>query len=385
MPMLRNRIIYGLLILMLAVMFVATNNRLVLFFLITFPAIGMVSFLSLVYERRTRTIQLDFSKSSDISRDPFLKFIVGRKWKIPVGRLQLAIEYENELYEKKNTVTLCMEPVNKKQAEYRVTTEKQECGKIQIKCSQGRVEDILGIWHMPIAVPEKVSYLVYPIIPEIQLSASENRRKRYEGEKYAPNQSGMDVTEVHDLREYHKGDSLNSIHWKLSSKVDKLIVREFGNPSSQQALILYDGAFYGYEAAHNLVNGVLGMTAALGRAMLYSGRAHSICFSYDNQLHMKQITNSNELMDCLTNLLESHLSHMKIQDIELQETQFLEHVILVAGHMDEEVCSKLGERTELTVVLVTEGDREYIEEHGNFKILVIPSSRLKDNIHQIEV
>ena len=53
--------------------------------------------------------------------------------------------------------------------------------------------------------------------------------------------------------------------------------------------------------------------------------------------------------------------------------------------MDEEVCSKLGERTELTVVLVTEGDREYIEEHGNFKILVIPSSRLKDNIHQIEV
>ena len=37
---------------------------------------------------------------------------------------------------------------------------------------------------------------------------------------------GGGFSEEHDLRDYRPGDMSNSIHWKLSSKADKLIVRE---------------------------------------------------------------------------------------------------------------------------------------------------------------
>ena len=37
---------------------------------------------------------------------------------------------------------------------------------------------------------------------------------------------GGGFSEEHDLRDYRPGDMSNSIHWKLSSKTDKLIVRE---------------------------------------------------------------------------------------------------------------------------------------------------------------
>ena len=37
---------------------------------------------------------------------------------------------------------------------------------------------------------------------------------------------GGGFSEEHDLREYRPGDTVNSIHWKLSSKTDKVIVRE---------------------------------------------------------------------------------------------------------------------------------------------------------------
>lgn len=37
---------------------------------------------------------------------------------------------------------------------------------------------------------------------------------------------GGGYSEEHDLREYQPGDTVNSIHWKLSSKTDKVIVRE---------------------------------------------------------------------------------------------------------------------------------------------------------------
>ena len=37
---------------------------------------------------------------------------------------------------------------------------------------------------------------------------------------------GGGYSEEHELREYRPGDAGNSIHWKLSSKTDELIVRE---------------------------------------------------------------------------------------------------------------------------------------------------------------
>ena len=37
---------------------------------------------------------------------------------------------------------------------------------------------------------------------------------------------GGGYAEEHELREYRPGDMVNSIHWKLSSKTDKVIVRE---------------------------------------------------------------------------------------------------------------------------------------------------------------
>ena len=37
---------------------------------------------------------------------------------------------------------------------------------------------------------------------------------------------GGGFSEEHDLRDYRPGDMSNSIHWKLSSKADQLIVRE---------------------------------------------------------------------------------------------------------------------------------------------------------------
>ena len=44
---------------------------------------------------------------------------------------------------------------------------------------------------------------------------------------------------VHEgLREYIAGDKLNRIHWKLSTKLEKLIVKEYGAISSNDVLVL---------------------------------------------------------------------------------------------------------------------------------------------------
>lgn len=49
---------------------------------------------------------------------------------------------------------------------------------------------------------------------------------------------GGGYAEEHELRQYRPGDSINSIHWKLSSKTDELIVREPMEPVDEGTAIM---------------------------------------------------------------------------------------------------------------------------------------------------
>lgn len=55
-------------------------------------------------------------------------------------------------------------------------------------------------------------------------------------------QSGQDNTEMSDIRDYQPGDSLRSIHWKLSSKTQDVKVRQYARNAEQQTFIFVDTA-----------------------------------------------------------------------------------------------------------------------------------------------
>ena len=58
----------------------------------------------------------------------------------------------------------------------------------------------------------------------------------------SPDRRGSDLTEPFRLREYAPGDSLRQIHWKLSSKLDRLVIREPGMPAARTLLVFWDRA-----------------------------------------------------------------------------------------------------------------------------------------------
>ncbi len=53
---------------------------------------------------------------------------------------------------------------------------------------------------------------------------------------------GSDNTETADIRAYVQGDSLRSIHWKLSEKTEELMVRQYSQNSETQTFIFCDSA-----------------------------------------------------------------------------------------------------------------------------------------------
>ena len=97
------------------------------------------------------------------------------------------------------------------------------CGMLSCRVLSYECRDALGLFKIRRKCGTVVNTAVIPrpaaeFDPGIfsALNAKQRLKPKY----------GGGYSEEHDLREYQPGDTVNSIHWKLSSKTDKVIVRE---------------------------------------------------------------------------------------------------------------------------------------------------------------
>jgi len=106
------------------------------------------------------------------------------------------------------------------------------CGGYTITVEKARVYDYLGLFSFPVIHREEKTFLIHPIpipvhsCPDLQ---------RYLSQSWRP-KAGGGFSENHELRLYRPGDNLNQVHWKLSAKTGKLILREPMEP--QRGLVL---------------------------------------------------------------------------------------------------------------------------------------------------
>ncbi|MGN0173767.1 MAG: DUF58 domain-containing protein [Acutalibacteraceae bacterium] len=81
---------------------------------------------------------------------------------------------------------------------------------------------------------------VYPPTVSVLATIRPNNWFIGEAEKFSRAKAGDDPSEVFDIREYREGDKLNKIHWKLTSKTDKYMVKEYSLPVSDNIFIYLD-------------------------------------------------------------------------------------------------------------------------------------------------
>lgn len=96
------------------------------------------------------------------------------------------------------------------------------CGQLVCSGKRVRVYDYLGLFWFPVRNMKPVTVRVRPEpvamehLPELD---------RYLSGTWKPKPGGG-FAENHELRLYRPGDGLNQVHWKLSAKTGKLMIRE---------------------------------------------------------------------------------------------------------------------------------------------------------------
>lgn len=142
--------------------------------------------------------------------------------RFPVHCVRLRMQCKNLLTGEEADKKGCFPARGGKMAELPCLWE--HCGTVCCQVTNARMVDLLGLFSFRVRLPAPVEVLISPTPTPFYGKAS----------AFAPGgtleaaarSAGKGGEERSSVREFRDGDQLRDVHWKLSSKLQKLIVRE---------------------------------------------------------------------------------------------------------------------------------------------------------------
>ncbi len=161
-----------------------------------------------------------------------------RRGKSYNGRVDFVIRMENTSLKQKKTLRQKIKAGAV--GDFKVTPK--DAGNYEISLKKLRIYDLTGLLYVTKKCKETVTFLALPNYYPVEVRLTENVRN-FVGEAavYDTLRSGDDASEVFKLREFQDGDKLKNVHWKLSAKMDELIVRENGFPKACSTVFVLEG------------------------------------------------------------------------------------------------------------------------------------------------
>lgn len=312
--MARRRIVYGVALLAALAFQIFYDGYLAQFFLVCVIALPLLSLLLSL--RGVLGVHLGLSAST-----PQLIRGDEGQWQVtvngpsglPISQVVLTLSFENSFTGWHSRQRLRLSGLSGGAART-FPMAGEHCGLLTCRLVRARALDFLGLFAFPVSVPDPVQALVFPApaptedLPELPRVPVNAQR------------TGTPSMEDYELREYRPGDPLRTIHWKLSSKHDSLVVREPVKTGLPQVALTFD--LFGDE---DQLDQVLGRLWSLSLALLDRGIAHTLVWLDQSQQQQEVTVDSRaQLTAAMASLLAqpatelppltspdlSHLSHM---------------------------------------------------------------------------
>lgn len=259
---------------------------------------------------------------------------------------------------REETVTLlrCTVPP-KGTEELRFLVESRRCGQITAAVEKAGLLDICGIFAVPLKtenIAARTTALPDMFAPGIDLALASSMPE--ESDSYAPGCRGNDLTEIFQLREYAPGDDLRRIHWKMTAKTDRLIVREASLPLQRSLLVFWDKTAadkLAPDAADALAESVSSVCQSLSEA----GFAYTLGWSGEGQNVLEEVPDTDRLLALLPRMVRSAGAGESgtAQLVRQGGENFYGRVLLFA-HAGPPEIEALAERCALTLLLCSRAE-----------------------------
>lgn len=227
-------------LLFLLAAFVLSGNALLLSFVLLLILVPVVSIPANLYVRKRLTVSVEASgilRKGD--RGNFQIILHNPTW-LPVLRLCCRVQVENQLNGIVKEIPLVTGALPKKKRQLRLQAGDDYCGRLRICASKVKLYDCFGLIGIPCESTSAGHMAVQPdtFYQSIRILPAQGRME--DSDLYSPDRPGQDLSEPYQIREYVPGDSMRQIHWKLSGKLDKLIVKDPSLPITRSVLLFWE-------------------------------------------------------------------------------------------------------------------------------------------------
>ena len=186
------------------------------------------------------------------------------------AKARLVCRLENKLYPQLSETVKRTLPCNDPQT---FPLPSDHCGWLSFTVEQCTLTDWLGLFPLRVKPPAPVLALVWP---QCTATALGGDLSPTQGRPLRPKPGGG-PGEDYELRPYRPGDSVTSIHWKLTAKQPEgdPILRETMEPLPELLAVTYD-----HFGPPELVDALLGRLEGLERQLLEAERPFTLCWAH---------------------------------------------------------------------------------------------------------
>ena len=190
--------------------------------------------------RRRVTVTLDAPQTGVAHHACPLTVRVENASALPLPCVRVWLRTENLLTGQTAAAALALSAPPKRSGESAVTLDDPLCGVYRLSVEKTRVCDLLGLVGFSAPPAERREFPVEPDLMELRLNLPLRTGVSDDSDSYSQERPGYDFADTFQLRDYVPGDSAKQIHWKLSSKLDRLVVRDPGLPLERSVLLLWE-------------------------------------------------------------------------------------------------------------------------------------------------
>ncbi len=166
-------------------------------------------------------------------------------------------------------------------------------GEYNVGLSEIYIEDFLGLIKLKYKIPEPKKIIVYPKIEHLSnfsiLSSGSTDSQS------AENNIQENINNIKDIREYVDGDSFRKIHWKLTARNDKLMIKNYEGVTDANANILLDLRKNIYSHDENIIIEDKLIEAAVAILYYYLSKGVSVNYVYFNE--KLQVFKASNMLD----------------------------------------------------------------------------------------
>lgn len=202
--------------------------------------IPVISFFVNLYIRRRLDISTAASVNLRKGEGGEFAVVLDNPAIFPVFRVRCTIRVENQLNREAHMLRVTTWAPPKRKQKTVLNTGSDYCGRLRISVERTVLYDCFGLIGVRCKCNAVAHMTVQPDTFEPGISIIPTPHSSEDSDSYSQDRPGSDLTETFQIREYVPGDSPRQIHWKLSGKFDKLIVRDPALPITRNVLVYWE-------------------------------------------------------------------------------------------------------------------------------------------------